>query len=161
MRRPAALEDCQASANSDKKRLSEADSRVICVGRLRETIFAVLPIWFKDEAAQICHQTLEKGGGKPLVQRVADMRIAFEALGVTGAQLETKRGRRIDDFLAEDVAALGVIYRSLKHGEITLAEEFPKEGLSPSTGSKLDTLEQMAKTGSGTEVDNDPTHEAA
>jgi hypothetical protein len=130
--------------------------------RLRETIFAVLPVWFKDEAAQLCHKTLESGGGKPLVQRVADMRAAFEALGISAAQLETKRGRRIDDFLAEDVAALGVIYRSIKHSEVTLAEEFPKEGLPAPTGSRLDLLEETTtKTETKTEVDNDPRHEAA
>lgn len=109
--------------------------------RLRETIFAVLPVWFKDEAAQLCHQTLEKGGGKPLVQRVADMRTAFEGIGVTAAQLETKRGRRIDEFLAEDVAALGVVYRSIKQGEVTASEEFPKEIQAAAPGSRLDALE--------------------
>lgn len=117
--------------------------------RLRETIFAVLPVWFKDEAAQLCHQTLEKGGGKPLVQRVADMRSAFEGIGVTAAQLETKRGRRIDDFLAEDVAALGVIYRSIKQGEITASEEFPKEVPPVQTGSRLDALEASVPNGNG------------
>lgn len=118
--------------------------------RLRETIFAVLPVWFKDEAAQLCHQTLEKGGGKPLVQRVADMRTAFEGIGVTAAQLETKRGRRIDEFLAEDVAALGVIYRSIKQGEITASEEFPKEAPPVQTGSRLDALEASVPNGTGT-----------
>lgn len=113
--------------------------------RLRETIFAVLPIWFKDEAAQLCHKTLEGGGGAPLVQRVADMRGAFEAIGITAAQLETKRGRKIADFLAEDIAALGVIYRSIKRNEVTLAEEFPKEGVVTKTdgASKLDAFEQV------------------
>lgn len=109
--------------------------------RLRETIFAVLPIWFKDEAAKLCHKTLESGGGVPLVQRVADMRTAFEGIGVTAAQLETKRGRKIAEFLAEDVAALGVVYRSIRQSEVTIADEFPKEAPDETKGSRLDTLE--------------------
>lgn len=126
--------------------------------RLRETIFSVLPVWFKDEAAQLCHKTLEGGGGKPLVQRVADMRTAFEAIGITSAQLETKRGRKMTDFLPEDVAALGVIYRSIKQSEVTIADEFPKEGATKTDGeSKMDALESIAsgkasdkKSGNGT-----------
>jgi hypothetical protein len=95
--------------------------------RLREAIFAVLPVWFKAEAAEICHRTLEQGGGKPLSMRIADLRSAFESIGVGAAQLEKKRGRKVDDFLAEDVAALRVIYLSIKRNEVTIAEEFPPE----------------------------------
>lgn len=113
--------------------------------RLREAIFAVLPVWFKAEAADLCHKTLAEGGGKPLVQRIADLRAAFEAIGVTTEQLEQKRGRKVDNFLPEDVAALRVVYGSLKRDEVTIAEEFPRDDPEPRpTGSKLDTLEQIA-----------------
>lgn len=116
--------------------------------RLREAIFAVLPVWFKAEAADICHRTLESGGGKPLVQRITDMREAFAAKGITVSQLEQKRGRKVDDFTPEDVAALGVIYGSVKRGEVTIAEEFPTEEQEKASGekppSKLDALEQNA-----------------
>lgn len=112
--------------------------------RLREAIFSILPVWFKAEAADLCHKTLEHGGGKPLVQRVADMRAAFSAIGVTVAQLEQKRSRRVDEFTAEDVAGLGVVYGSIKRGEITIAEEFPAptSGKEPEAeGDKLAALE--------------------
>lgn len=113
--------------------------------RLREAIFAILPVWFKAEAADICHRTLESGGGKPLVQRIADMREAFSVRGVTAGQLEKKRGRKIDEFTAEDVAALGVIFGSIKRNEVTVADEFPpdeppKKEAKPGS-SKLDALE--------------------
>jgi hypothetical protein len=110
--------------------------------RLREAIFSVLPVWFKEEAAELCHKTLEDGGGKPLVQRVADLRTAFAAIGITAEQLEQKRGRKIDNFLPEDVAALRVVYGSLKRGEVTVADEFPRDEIEQRpTGSKLDALE--------------------
>lgn len=113
--------------------------------RLREAIFAVLPVWFKAEAAEICHETLKSGGGKPLVQRIADLRIAFEGIGVTVAQLERKRGRRLDDFLPEDVGALRVVYGSIKRGEVTVADEFADEQQPPAaTGDKLDVIERAA-----------------
>jgi hypothetical protein len=113
--------------------------------RLREAIFAVLPVWFKAEAADLCHKTLEHGGGKPLVQRVADMRAAFGAIGVTPMQLERKRSRKVDDFTAEDVAALAVVYGSVKRGEVTIIEEFPPDTTEKPSGSKLDQLEGSAK----------------
>lgn len=115
--------------------------------RLREAIFSVLPVWFKAEAAEICHKTLESGGGKPLVQRVADLRAAFEAIGVTVAQLERKRGRKIDEFLPEDVAGLRVVYGSIKREEVSIAEEFPApETARPAAaaGDRLDALERAA-----------------
>jgi hypothetical protein len=119
--------------------------------RLREAIFAVLPVWFKAEAAELCHRTLEHGGGKPLVARVADLRAAFEGLGVTAVQLERKRGRQIADFTPEDVAALRVVYGSLKREEVTIAEEFPalevegKAVMEDRSSSRMDALTQAAK----------------
>ncbi len=116
--------------------------------RLREAIFAVLPVWFKAEAAEICRRTLDHGGGKPLPMRIADLRAAFEAIGVTVAQLEKKRGRKIDDFLPEDVGALRVVYGSLKREEVTVAEEFPSDEPHPQLaigGYKLDALEKAVE----------------
>jgi hypothetical protein len=115
--------------------------------RLREAIFAILPVWFKAEAADLCHRTLEKGGGKPLVQRIADLRAAFSAMGVTAEQLREKRGRDVDEFTPEDVAALGVVYGSIKRGEVTLADEFPPPEVAATDkpASKLDALEKTAK----------------
>lgn len=114
--------------------------------RLREAIFAVLPVWFKAEAADICHRTLEgQGDGRPLVQRIADLRQAFADIGIGAEQLERKRGRRVDEFLPEDIAALRVIYGSLKRGEVTVADEFPPpEAPQPPPGGKLDAIERAA-----------------
>ncbi len=117
--------------------------------RLREAVFAILPVWFKAEAADICHRTLEGGGGKPLVQRIADLRGAFEAMGITVAQLERKRARKIDEFTPEDVAALRVVYGSLKRNEVSLAEEFPPDEAPKSEGDKLDALETAATKAHG------------
>jgi hypothetical protein len=116
--------------------------------RLREAIFAVLPVWFKSEAADICHATLAKGeNGKTLAQTIADVRAHFESVGVTLAQIETKRGRKIDQFLPEDVAALRVIAGSIKRGEVSVEEEFPREvPETKKTGSRLDSLEEKIST---------------
>lgn len=99
--------------------------------RLRECIFAVLPVWFTEEAKELCRKTLEHGGGKPLAQRAADCVAAFETIGVVRAQLERKIGRAADGWIAEDVAALGIIYKSIRAGETSKDEEFPREEGDP------------------------------
>lgn len=93
--------------------------------RLREAIFAVLPVWFREEAKDLCHKTLETGGGKSLASRIADAVQVFEGKGVTLTQLEAKVGRPSDKWTAHDVAQLGVVYKSIDRGEITVDDEFP------------------------------------
>lgn len=98
--------------------------------RLREMIFAVLPVWFREEAAERCRATLENGGGKPLVQRIADCVGAFAEIGVSREQLARKMGRASADALtAQDVATLGVVFKSIRRGEVARDEEFPREAI--------------------------------
>ncbi len=114
--------------------------------RLREQIFAVLPVWFREEAAELCQRTLEHGGGKPLVQRIADCQAAFAGIGVTVAQMERRQGARAAEWTAQDVAALGVVFTSIRRGEVTKEDEFPRVGLEvPAAGG--DALEVASAGG--------------
>lgn len=93
--------------------------------RLREAIFAVLPTWFVEEAKDICNQTLNDGGGKPLAKRVEDAVNGFALMSITEAQLEEKLGVPVAKWIERDVAQLGVIYKSIQRGETRKDEEFP------------------------------------
>jgi hypothetical protein len=93
--------------------------------RLREAIFAVLPTWFTETAKDLCNKTLREGGGKPLPQRITDAIDSFGALGVSAAQLEDKIGQPASKWTEHDVVQLGVIFKSLRNGEIRKDEEFP------------------------------------
>ena len=55
--------------------------------RMREMIFAVLPGWYTTRALELCAETNEKGGGKPLATRIADAVKAFERHRVGPARL--------------------------------------------------------------------------
>jgi hypothetical protein len=92
--------------------------------RLREAIFAVLPVWFREEAKDRCYKTLQKGGDKPLASRIASAISLYEAKGVRLPQLEAKQGRRKADWTAQDVAQLSVIYTSIDRGEVLISDEF-------------------------------------
>jgi hypothetical protein len=96
--------------------------------RLREAIFSVLPAWYSARAQNLCQQTIESGGGRPLAVRIADALKAFERYRVSPARMAAKFGHDgIDELTASDVAQLGVIYDSLKQGTVTVDDEFPAE----------------------------------
>lgn len=93
---------------------------------VRECIFGVLPKSLVAEARRLCRETLERGEGVPLAARVDQVLAWFEEqFGVSRPQLEKRIGRTADRWTAQHVASLGVVGRSLKAGETTLADEFP------------------------------------
>jgi hypothetical protein len=117
--------------------------------RLREAIFAVLPTWLTEEAKDLCSATLTNGGGKPLATRIADAIKAFEGKGITVDQLEQKIGRASGKWTEHDVAQIGVTFKSLDRGEITVDEEF---------APKRVTAAEIAKAKPQTEPDDkEPT----
>ncbi|MGW3608978.1 hypothetical protein ACWD6N_03665 [Micromonospora sp. NPDC005163] len=94
---------------------------------VRESILAALPADFVEEAKDRCRATIEKGDGKPLVDRITDMLAAFAGVGVKPAQIETRLGRKKGQWTAADVADLSVVYSSIKRGELSADEEFPPQ----------------------------------
>ena len=96
--------------------------------RLREMIFNVLPEWFKAEAVDLCHQTLRQ---IPQGKSMADMiRIAieeFSKVGVSVEMLQRRFGRSTGEITPEDLATMRVMLRSIRRGEVTVAEEFPPD----------------------------------
>lgn len=93
--------------------------------RVREAIFAVLPVWFTEEAKAKCRSTLEGGGGKPLPVRIDDMVAAFKKAHVTLAQLEARVDLPKNEWSVQEVATLGIVYTSLANGESRKEDEFP------------------------------------
>ncbi|RCH70523.1 hypothetical protein DT019_03260 [Streptomyces sp. SDr-06] len=95
--------------------------------RVREAIFAVLPLWYVEQAKDICNNTLAKGGGVPLPTRIADAIKAFDGLGINVDRIESKLGRPQGKWTDHDLAQLQVIYQSIQRGEVSRDEEFPPE----------------------------------
>jgi hypothetical protein len=94
---------------------------------VRESIFTVLPADFVAEAQDICRATIQKGDGKPLPERIANMISTFKELGVTVARIEQRVGRKRGQWTAADVAELGVVYGSIQRGEANVDDEFPSK----------------------------------
>jgi len=98
--------------------------------RLREAIFSILPPWFTEEAKELCAARVEKGDGRPVVDRADDAVAAFEKLGVAQDRLEQKLGRVRARWSQYDLAQLMTVHRSISRGEVTVDDEFPRPRLS-------------------------------
>lgn len=94
---------------------------------VRECIFSVLPRWFTEEAQDICRQTLDRGEGKPLDQRIADAVRAFAGKGISVARLEAKTGKRRGQWDAGDVAQLVIDYTSITRDGVDAESLFPEQ----------------------------------
>jgi hypothetical protein len=94
--------------------------------RLREAIFAVIPDWFIEEAEELCRETLNKGDGKPLAERITGAVKVFESLGVTKERLELKLGRPSKQWTGPDIAQLLITHKSIQRREIAIDDEFPQ-----------------------------------
>lgn len=123
--------------------------------RLREQIFAILPKWFTEQAKEVCHQTIEKGGDKPLPQRIAEAVKSYANSGVSQQQLEDKLGRKMADWIPADVAQLQVIWRSLAAGEATIEDEFPSARV---TAAEI-IGQQTVREATGPQQPAEPTEE--
>lgn len=110
--------------------------------RLRECIFAVLPKYLVQAAADECRNTLETRNAEvPLPKRIADALSAFAKIGIDKSRIEAKLGST-SKFTAVDLANLQISYKSISRNEISAEDEFPRlEGAAPGK-SKLDMMEE-------------------
>ena len=84
--------------------------------RLREAIFAVLPVYFMDDAKDLCRETAKKiDDDRSLADRIGDAVKAYAALGVEAARLDAYIGKPSKEWDADDIATLRVLHRSLKY----------------------------------------------
>lgn len=93
---------------------------------VRETIFTILPVWFRTEAEGLAAQTLHGGGEKTPEQQKADAIAHYrDSLNVTPEQIEDRIGRPVQAWTPQDVAGLRVLAGELARGEKNVADEFP------------------------------------
>ena len=115
---------------------------------IREMIFGILPPALVEEAKRLLRDTLERGDGKPLAERIAEAIRSFGNGGVTPEQLERRVGRKSEEWTAQDVADLSVLFESLRSREITKEEAFPTREVS---------AEDLGGGGALPPEDEDPT----
>ena len=125
-----------AGKGADKKRKALTDlgdiannNNSVAARAVRETIFTVLPVWFRDQAEDIATRTLRgEGDGQTPDQRRAAALGRFEsAWNVTREQLEKRLGRAMGQWTAQDIGYLRVLDGELGRGEKRVEDEFPSD----------------------------------
>lgn len=133
-------------ARKQRQRLTDLgdianNNNSVAARAVRETIFTILPVWFRTEAEEIAAQTLHGGGGKTPDQQKADAIAHFrDVLSVTPEQIADRIGRPVAQWTAQDVAGLRVLSQEIGRGEKNVADEFPKP--EPTTVAELTGGEQ-------------------
>jgi len=118
--------------------------------RLREAIFAVIPDFFIDEAEDLCRETLHKGDGRPIEQRIEGAVGVFKGLGISEERLEQKLGRKKAQWTGADIAQLLITHKSIDRREIAVDEAFPQARI---TGGEI---KSNASRGKQTPPGDDP-----
>jgi hypothetical protein len=130
--------------------------------RVREAIFSVLPLWFREQAMNLCRKTLTDGGGVALAQRIANAIDGFNAMGVSEERLVAKLGKPRDAWTGEDVGELKVSYTSIQRGEVTKDTEFPAGPVTAEeiTGPAVPPQDEHEEAPSVTAAGRGPTRRA-
>jgi hypothetical protein len=106
--------------------------------RLRACILGVIPGDVTDAAVNACEQTMAKGGGEPIADRIRKMLAAFVAIGVTQTAIERRLGHKLDATGEAELVRLRQIFASIRDGMATAADCFPPEPLTtPTSGNPL------------------------
>lgn len=118
---------------------------------VRETIFTVLPVWFRDQAEDLANRTLRgEGSGKTLDQRKADAIAHFEsAWNVTREQLETRLTRPSGKWTEQDIGFLQVLHGEMSRGEKRADDEFPApaRGITVTNVTPEDAFPETSEAG--------------
>ncbi len=113
---------------------------------LREVIFNELPTGLVEYAKSLCRQRLERGESpeQSLDDRIAQMVAAYEKAGVRVGQLEARVALPRAEWAEQQIADLGVVWKSVREGATTLREEFPEERLTVASTTPDATAEDQS-----------------
>ena len=84
--------------------------------RLRACILGIIPADITESAIGKCEETLKKGGGAPLVDRIRSMVQKFSKIGVSQEMIEERLQHKTTAIVENQLIELGKIYNSIKTG---------------------------------------------
>lgn len=81
--------------------------------KLRQCVLKVIPPDVVEEAMNRCKETIKKGDGSPISDRVRKMVVAFAAISVTQDMIEKRLGHSVDITNADELVDLTATYKAL------------------------------------------------
>lgn len=128
--------------------------------RLRACILGVIPGDVIDSALDECEKTMKGANTEPLADRIRKMISMFGEIGVSQDAIEKKLCHKVDACSEQEVARLAKVYRAIKDGMTTPAEQFPAiivEGKAESDTKAAATLqERVGGKATGKKAASDP-----
>lgn len=128
--------------------------------RLRACILGVIPGDVIDSALDECEKTMKGANTEPLADRIRKMISMFGEIGVSQDAVEKKLCHKVDACSEQEVARLAKVYRAIKDGMTTPAEQFPAivvEGNAESDTKAAATLqERVGGKATGKKAASDP-----
>jgi hypothetical protein len=112
-----------------------------------------LPKKLVREAERLCRETLERGpDGKTIEQRRQEAVDAFARGKITSEQLVRRVGKPVDQWTAQDVGALEVLFDSLVRGDTTRDEAFGEAGGDGQERVTVDEIKGQGQAAAGTKA---------
>jgi hypothetical protein len=113
--------------------------------RMRARILAILPPELVDDAVATCKQTIKNGGSVPFSERVRQLAMAFQQIGVNPKMLADSLGHSVDDLTPDELVRMRGTYQAIKDG--AKVSDFFGENAKPA--SRLDALEKTVAPTAG------------
>lgn len=113
--------------------------------RKRACILAVIPGDIVDAAVKACRNTLKKGDGKPMADRIREMVAAFIGLGVTREMLEKRLGHDVDITTADELVDLVAVHNAIRDKQVSRTEVFEMAKGEEPPSEKVSTLRERLK----------------
>lgn len=122
--------------------------------RLRKCIMDCIPKDIMDAAFKQCKETLEKGDGMPLKDRIARMIQAFQEIGVTKEMIEKRVQHNAESIIAAEVITLLNIFTSIRDGMSKREDWFDLSEVNTEEKNKADDLNEKLLADSKTKIKN-------
>jgi hypothetical protein len=103
--------------------------------RARACVLAVIPGDIVDAAVEQIRETLEKGGGEPLADRIRKMAAYFHEIGVTVEALEKFLGHKLEATVETELVRLKAVAKSIKDGFADRNQYFDLSGSADGTSA--------------------------
>ncbi len=113
--------------------------------RKRACILAVIPGDIVDAAVKACRNTIKKGDGKPMADRIREMVAAFIGLGVTREMLEKRLGHDVDITTQDELVDLVAVHNAIRDKQVSRSEVFEMNKGDEPPSEKVSTLRERLK----------------
>lgn len=112
--------------------------------RVRSCIQQVIPDDIFETALEECHKTLKREDPRSTDEKIRDMVVAFDALGISQAELEGLLQHPLKGVTDIEIRTLGKVYRSIADGVGTKEEWFKKSSTIIDAKARIEAEKQKA-----------------